>query len=98
MFVANWECGVLVPVVQRDKEVGEELKEGRSVETAIALDDMDDEGTGSKVSKAAVLAQPSIGAANAAEILPYSVFDGVVDIPFECPSRAYKPDQPPWMQ
>lgn len=32
------------------------------------------------------------------EVLPYSLFDGRIDIPFLCPPKKYEPEQQPWMQ
>lgn len=98
----NWECGVVVPIRRLKAAKKEAIEIVDEADVSTASEDEDEvqvvkvvkrvnPGTTSKIA--------GIGESVANEdkqMLPFSVFEQVIDVPFEWPPRKYGKDDKPW--
>lgn len=98
----NWECGVVVPIRRAKPADNEHIEIGDEADISTASEDEDEDEV--QVVKVAKRSHPSPTLKIAVEemvsarqqMLPFSVFEQVIDVPFEWPPRKYWNGTKPW--
>lgn len=106
---ANWECGVLVPAYREPAKSGDEFDpaagEGKSTSPLVDEADIstasEDEMQDEQIDKPPTRAKKRTDnqqrdADGKEEVLPFSVLDSVIDVPFQWPPKKYGKGDKPW--